>query len=93
MAGFDYKCVPVPRTIGTGKAGKGSHEAAVAAYEEIIKDAAKGGWELDRYDTITSFQAAGCVRKLLAFIPLIGPFLTKADEALEYKLLIFKKAV
>ncbi|GAB6393371.1 MAG: hypothetical protein MdMp014T_2744 [Treponematales bacterium] len=91
MVEFDYKCVPVPETIFTGKAGKDSHNAAVTAHENIIKDAAKGGWELDMADTIESFQKAGCIREILLFIPIIGPLIGKEDESTSYKLLIFKK--
>ncbi|GHV89251.1 hypothetical protein AGMMS50267_16110 [Spirochaetia bacterium] len=81
MAGYDYKCVPVPRTIFTGKAGSDSHGAAVTAYEKIVRDAAQGGWELDCTDTITSYQKAGCLAGLFG----------KKDEEKNYKLLIFKK--
>jgi hypothetical protein len=48
---WDYKCVAVPETIDTGKSGKDSHSAAVTAYEQIIKNAARGGWELHCVDT------------------------------------------
>jgi hypothetical protein len=81
MAEFDYKCVPVPRTILTGTTGKDPHGAAVETYESIIKNAAKGGWELDRMDTVSSYQKPGC------FAALFG----KKEEAVDYKLLIFKK--
>jgi hypothetical protein len=83
MAGYDYKCVPVPRTLFTGKAGKDPHSAAVETYEGIIKNAAQGGWELDRQDTISSYQKAGCLAGLFG----------KKDEEVNYKLLIFKKAL
>ena len=78
---YEYKCVPVPRTLFTGKAGKDPHITAVAAYEEIIKNAAIGGWELDRQDSVTSYQKPGC------FAALFG----KKEEEVNYKLLIFKK--
>ncbi|MDR0908314.1 MAG: hypothetical protein LBM77_00980 [Spirochaetaceae bacterium] len=81
MVEYDYKCVPVPRSIMIGKAGKASHEAAVSVYERIIRDAAKGGWEFDRTDTVTSYQKAGCLAGLLG----------KSDEEVNYKLLIFRK--
>jgi len=83
MAEFDYKCIPVPRTLFTGKVGKDPHEAAVEVYESIIKNAAKGGWELDRVDTVSSYQKPGC------FAALFG----KKEEVVEYKLLIFKKQI
>jgi hypothetical protein len=81
MAEFEYKCVPVPQTIFTGKTGKDPHSAAVTAYEEIIRNAAQGGWELDRHDTITSYQQPGC------FAAIFG----KKSEEVNYKLLVFKK--
>jgi hypothetical protein len=81
MAEFTYKCIPVPRSIFTGKTGTDSHGAAVTAYEKIIQDAAKGGWELDMSDTVTSYQKPGC------FAALFG----KRAEEVNYKLLIFKK--
>jgi hypothetical protein len=83
MAGFDYKCVPVPRTIFTGKTGKDPHGAAVESYEAIIKSAAQGGWELDRTDTVISYQQPGC------FAALFG----KKEEEVNYKLLIFRKPI
>ncbi|MDR1127744.1 MAG: hypothetical protein LBL20_00395 [Treponema sp.] len=83
MAGFDYKCVPVPRTIFTGKAGKDSHDGAVEAYESIIKNAAQGGWEFDKVDTVTSYQKPGC------FAALFG----KKEEEVNYKLLVFRKPI
>jgi hypothetical protein len=83
MQEFDYKCVPVPRTLFTGKVGKDPHIVAVSAYEEIIKNAAKGGWELDRVDSVSSYQQPGC------FAALTG----KKEEMVEYKLLIFKKQI
>lgn len=83
MSEFEYKCVPVPRTLFTGKVGKDPHSAAVSAYEEIIKNSAKGGWELDRVDTVSSYQQPGC------FAALLG----KKEEMIDYKLLIFKKIV
>jgi hypothetical protein len=91
MAEYDYKCVSVPRSILTGKAGKDLHEEAVRAYEGIIRDAAKGGWELDRNDTVTSYQKAGCLPGLLAQIT--GGWLGKTDEEIDFKLLIFKKQI
>jgi hypothetical protein len=89
MAGYDYKCVPVPRALFTGQSGKDSHSAAVEAYETIIKNAAQGGWELDRQDTITSYQQPGCLAGLLHKIT--GGFIGKTDEEVNHKLLIFKK--
>jgi hypothetical protein len=84
MAGlFAYKCVPVPRTIDTGKAGKDSHSAAIQAYENIINSAAEGGWELYSTDTIISYQKPGC------FAGLIG----KKEEEVHYKLLIYRKPI
>ncbi len=83
MAEFDYKCIPVPRSLFTGKVGKDPHSVAVATYEEIIKNSAKGGWELDRVDTVSSFQQPGC------FAALLG----KKEETVDYKLLIFKKTI
>ena len=83
MAEYDYKCVPVPRTLFTGKVGKDPHGAAVSAYEEIIKNSARGGWELDQVDTVSSYQKPGC------FSALFG----KKEEMVDYKLLIFKKLI
>ena len=83
MAEYDYKCVPVPRTLFTGKVGKDSHRAAVEAYENIIRNAAQGGWELDRVDTVSSYQKPGCIAALFG----------KKEELVNYKLLIFKKQI
>jgi hypothetical protein len=89
MAGYDYKCVPVPRTLFAGQTGKDSHGSAVEAYEAIIKSAAQGGWELDRLDTVTSYQTPGCLAGLLH--KLSGGLLGKTGEEVNHKLLIFKK--
>ena len=83
MAEYDYKCVPVPKTLFTGKAGKDPHAAAVAAYEQIIKEAAKGGWELDCVDSVSSYQQPGC----------LGSLTGKKEEIVEYKLLVFRKLI
>jgi hypothetical protein len=89
MAGYDYKCVPVPRSLFTGKVGKDSHSSAVEAYEAIIKGAAQDGWELDRQDTVTSIQSPGCLAGLLHKIS--GGLFGKTGEEVNHKLLIFKK--
>jgi len=81
MAGYDYKCVPVPESIFTGKIGEDSHGAAVTAYENIIKDAAKNGWELVQADSVISYQKPGC----------LGALFGRHGETRKYKLLIFKK--
>ena len=81
MAEYEYKCVPVPRTMFTGKVGKDSHEDAVNAYNDLINNAAQGGWELDRVDTVTSYQKPGCIAGLFG----------RKDEEVNYKLLIFRR--
>ncbi|MBX7059751.1 MAG: DUF4177 domain-containing protein [Leptospirales bacterium] len=83
MAQFNYKCVPVPTVLDTGKAGKDPHGAAVIAYQNIINESAKDGWELVQADQISSVQNPGC---------FAGLFGMKA-EAMTFKLLIFKKAI
>ena len=81
---WDYKCVPVPESIFTGKTGKDSHSSAVSAYEQLIKNAAQGGWELDKIDSVESLQSPGYCAKLICKAPDIG---------VTYKLLVFKKAI
>jgi hypothetical protein len=75
----------------TGKSGKDSHNTAVEAYEQIIKNAAQGGWELDRQDTITSYQQPGCLPALLNKIT--GGLFGKTAEEVNHKLLIFRKPI
>jgi hypothetical protein len=92
---WDYKCVAVPETIDTGKSGKGDHSAAVTAYEQIIKNAAQGGWELDHIDTVNSYQTPGCCAALIGKIPIIGPLCCGRNaeaQLIIYKMLIFRKA-
>ena len=81
MKHYDYKCVPVPSVIDTGKKGKDLHGQAVSTYENIINKAAEGGWELSNIDTVTSAQQPGC---------LSGLFGGKA-ETITFKMLVFKK--
>jgi len=83
MSNFNYKCVPVPDVLNTGKKGKDLHSLAVSTYEKIINDAASGGWELVNIDTVTSVQQPGC---------LAGLFGSKA-EAVTFKMLVFKKPI
>lgn len=78
MVQYVYKCVNVPSALETGKIGKGDHFAVVKAYENIINDAARDGWELVQADAITSVQQPGCGSG------------KKVEEA-TFKLLIFKK--
>ena len=80
---MDYKCVPVPETIFTGKTGKDSHSAAVSAYEQLIKNAAQGGWELDQIDSVDSLQSPGYCAALCC---------KATDIRVSYKLLVFRKA-
>jgi len=79
---YDYKCVPVPETFFTGKTGKDSHSAAISSYEQLIKNAAQGGWELDKIDSVESLQKSGYCAKLICKTP---------DVSVSYKLLIFRK--
>ena len=93
---WDYKCVAVPETFDTGKSGKGSHDAAVTAYEQIIKNAAQGGWELDHIDTVESRQNPGYCAAMIGMIPIIGPLCCgrKAEvQIVNFKMLIFRKAL
>jgi len=92
---WNYKCVAVPESIDTGKSGKDSHGAAVTAYEQLIKNAAQGGWELDQIDTVESRQKPGYCAAMIGAIPIIGPLCCgrKAEiQIVRYKMLIFKKA-
>jgi hypothetical protein len=93
---WDYKCVAVPETIDTGRSGEGSHSAAVTAYEQIIKNAAQGGWELDHIDTVESRQKPGYCAAMIGMIPIIGPLCCgrKAEvQIINFKMLIFRKAM
>lgn len=81
MADFVYKCVSVPSVIGTGQVGKGQHSEAVAEYEDIINEEARGGWELVQIDSVTSVQRPGCL------LGLIGH---KGEER-TFKMLIYRK--
>jgi hypothetical protein len=86
--------VAVPETIDTGKSGEGSHNAAVSAYEQIIKNAAQGGWELDHVDTVESRQNPGYCAAMIGMIPILGPLCCgrKAEvQIVKYKMLIFRK--
>ena len=93
---WDYKCVAVPETIETGQSGKDSHGAAVTAYEQIIKNAAQGGWELDHIDTVDSRQNPGFCAAIIGMIPIIGPLCCgrKSEvQIIRYKIMIFRKAI
>ena len=79
MAQYQYRCFPVPTTIQIGN--KDPHGDAVRAYEEIINKGAQGGWEYVGIDTVSSFKQPGCM----------GILTGKKDEAVHYKILIFKK--
>lgn len=81
MAQYQYRCFPVPLTIQIGK--KDPHGDAVKAYEEIINKGAQGGWEYVGIDSIRSYRPVGC----------LAAFSGKKDEAVEYKVLIFKKLI
>jgi len=81
MAEYDYKCVPVPTTIFTGKAGKDPHISAVEQYQALIQSSAEGGWELYLTDSISSYQKPGC----------LGALFGNRGETVNYKLLIFRK--
>jgi len=92
---MNYKCVAVPETFDTGKSGKDSHSAAVSAYEQLINNAAQGGWELDHIDTVESHQSPGYCAAMIGMIPIIGPLCCgrKGEiQIVNYKILIFKKA-
>ena len=43
MKQYEYKCVPVPEVIGTGKKGKNAHSQAVIEYQNLINGSAQGG--------------------------------------------------
>ncbi len=83
MKQYEYKCVPVPEVIGTGKKGKNAHSQAVVEYQSLINSSAQGGWELDMIDSVTSYQSPGC---------LAGIFGSK-EEAVTFKMLIFRREV
>ncbi|HUM50353.1 MAG TPA: DUF4177 domain-containing protein [Chitinophagales bacterium] len=86
MKNYEYKCIPVPTIIDTGKTGKNMHENAVLAYEKIINNVAKDGWELVNIDTVSSLQNPGCLSQI------IGIFTGGAKAEVEtFKVLTFKK--
>ena len=58
MEKYNYKCVPVPRIVETGK---NKHLDAIKAYEEKINKMAVEGWELELVDSITSTYKPGCI--------------------------------
>jgi len=92
---WSYKCVAVPESINTGQSGKDSHSAAVTVYEQLINDAAKGGWELDHIDTVESRQSPGLCAKIIGMIPIIGPLCCGRKSEIQifnYKIMVFKKA-
>ena len=78
---YIYKCVPVPETIVTGIMGKDAHEKAVLAYENIINENARDGWEFFSVDSIVSRQKPGC----------FGALMGKKGEDVAFKLLIYRK--
>jgi len=78
MKQFTYKCVRVPSAIQLR--GKEDERKVVNDYENIINNAAEGGWELSHVDTIVSVKPRGC----LSF---------SNPEQTMVKLLIFKKEV
>lgn len=80
MAELEYKCVSVPRVIDVGK--KGALEDAIRAYQQLINQNASGGWEYIGVDEIASYQKPGCLAGLFG----------KKEQAVNFKVLIFKKA-
>jgi hypothetical protein len=81
MPNYVYRCVHVPEVLNTGYTGD-SHSSAITAYERMINEVTRDGWELVQVDTITSVQTPGC---------LDGLFGGK-NEAVTFKLLILRKA-
>lgn len=90
MAQFKYKCVTVPELIKIGK--KDYHSEAVTEYEKIINESAEGGWEYVGVDTIESAFIQGCLKRILKSIPIVGAFI-RGDEAVHFKVIVFRKSV
>lgn len=82
MQEFTYKCVPVPSSITVEKARQNQAQA-IFEYQNMINEAAAGGWELSHVDSITSEQPAGFLGGLFGQPPMITA----------HKLLVFKKAI
>lgn len=82
MQEFTYKCVPVPSSITVKKAQQNQAQA-IFEYQNMINEAAVGGWELSHVDSITSEQQSGCLGGLFGQPPIVTT----------YKLLVFKKAL
>lgn len=94
MSQYIYKCVQVPESITIGK--KNSHAQVVSAYENIINDAAKDGWEYHGIDLIESSYTPGFLETLFCKIPVINGILNALNiircvEAMRFKVLVFKK--
>ena len=87
---YTYKCVQVPELVKIGK--KDAHSAAVKEYEDLVNQYAKDGWEYVCVDTIESFFQQGCLKSILASIPIIGAFF-RSDELLNFKMIVFRRPV
>lgn len=77
MAQYQYKCVHVPAVVDTSK---NMHSIVIRQYEDVINDAATGGWELDHIDSVTSVQKPGCGSG-------------NKEETVTFKLMIFRKLI
>lgn len=92
MSQFVYKCVSVPESIGIGK--NQSHDQVVEAYANIINTAAQDGWEYHGIDVVESDYSANFLIVFLCKIPVIGALIRmffRCDEAVRFKVLVFKK--
>lgn len=75
----EYKCIPAP--TGLKIDAKGSYNAAVNSYADIINKETQGGWTLDFIQSVPVTQDPGCIRALFG-----APSIT-----LFFNMLVFSK--
>lgn len=90
MPSYTYRYVPVPETLIIR--GKESHAQVVASYEQLVNRIAAEGWEYVGVDTVESQYSRGCLQMILGFIPILN-FFVRNEEAITFKMLIFRREV
>ncbi len=75
----EYKCIPAP--VGLTIDSKGSYNAAVNSYAEIINKETQGGWRLDMIQSVPITKKAGCLAALFG----------SADITTYFNMLVFSK--
>jgi hypothetical protein len=74
-----YKCVPAPTNLVID--AKGSYDAAVRSFADLINKEATDGWKYHSMDNIAVTRKPGCLAGLLG----------QKDETTYFNMLVFVK--